>query len=169
MSIEMDFATLYAEDVETWAELQVDALRRLAATPGSWANIIDWENVIEEIESLASSQRREVKSLLEKAFLHVIKIVGDPDSLAVEQWKKEVQNFWRQAQDTAKPAMRSGIDMEEIWRRARKQASNALEVYDRELPEEPQSCPFTFDDVLDRDFDPLLSLRVLVIRRAAQP
>ena len=49
----MDFATLYAEDVETWAELQVDALRRLAATPGSWANIIDWENVLEEIESWA--------------------------------------------------------------------------------------------------------------------
>ena len=64
VSIEIDFATLYAEDVETWAELQVDALRRLAAAPASWANIIDWENVLEVIESLGSERRRAVEACL---------------------------------------------------------------------------------------------------------
>ena len=78
----MDFATLYAEDVETWAELQVAALRRLAATPGPWSNVIDWENVIEEIEDLGSEQRRAVESLLENAFAHAIKIAADPESLS---------------------------------------------------------------------------------------
>jgi hypothetical protein len=100
----MDFATLYAEDVETWAELQVDALRRLAATPGSWANIIDWENVLEEIESLGSEQRRAVESLLENALAHALKVVGDPNSLSTERWKKEIVNFLRQARKKIKPA-----------------------------------------------------------------
>ena len=63
----MDFATLYEDDVETWAELQVAALRRLAAIPGPWANTVDWENVIEEIEDLGSEKRTSVESLLENA------------------------------------------------------------------------------------------------------
>ena len=120
----MDFATLYAEDVETWAELQVDALRRLAATPGSWANIIDWENVLEEIESLGSEQRRAVESLLENALAHALKVVGDPNSLSTERWKKEIVNFLRQARKKIKPAMRSRIDIEEIWQDACEQASD---------------------------------------------
>jgi hypothetical protein len=62
----LDFATLYEDDIETWAELQVEALRRLAAMPGPWANKIDWENVIEEIEDVGSNQRRAVESLLEQ-------------------------------------------------------------------------------------------------------
>jgi glycosyltransferase involved in cell wall biosynthesis len=44
---------LYEADIAAWAEQQADALRRRAA------NEIDWENVAEEIESLARSDRRE--------------------------------------------------------------------------------------------------------------
>jgi Domain of unknown function DUF29 len=154
----VDFATLYAEDVETWAELQIEALRRLAAMPGPWANALDWENVIEEIEDLGSGQRRSVESLLVEAFAHILKIAADPESLSAEHWKNEVQNFWTQAQEAGKPAMRSRIDMEKIWRRACKLASDSLDAFDRTLPAVPRSCPYCFDDVLDREFDPLRSL-----------
>jgi len=164
----MDFATLYAEDVETWAELQVDALRRLAATPGSWANIIDWENVLEEIESLGSEQRRAVESLLENALAHALKVVGDPNSLSTERWKKEIVNFLRQARKKIKPAMRSRIDIEEIWQDACEQASDTLEAFDRTLPDVPQRCPFSFDDLLDADFDPLRHLPLLTVKRTSR-
>ena len=165
----MDFATLYAEDVETWAELQVDALRRLAATPGSWANIIDWENVLEEIESLGSEQRRAVESLLENALAHALKVVGDPNSLSTEQWKKEIARFLRQqARKKIKPAMRSRIDIEEIWQNACEQASDTLEAFDRTLPDVPQRCPFSFDDLLDADFDPLRDRRLLAAKRTSR-
>lgn len=165
----MDFAKLYDEDIETWAELQVAALRRLAAMPGPWANAIDWENVIEEIKDLGAERRRQVQSFLENAFAHILKIVGDPNSLSAEHWKKEIQTFWKQAHENAERSMRSRIDMDKIWQRACKQASNALEAFDRTLPEVPRSCPYSFDDVLDQDFDPLLHLRILGIRRTGQP
>lgn len=158
---------LYAEDVETWAEIQVAALRRLAATPGPWANAVDWENVVEEIESLGSEQRRAVESLLVEAFAHVLKLAADPESLSAEHWKKEVQDFWAQAQETAKPAMRSRVDMQKVWRRACKLASGSLEAFDRTLPEVPQSCPYSFDDVLDRDFDPIVDVPSQIIRGTA--
>jgi hypothetical protein len=156
----MDFATLYEEDVETWAELQVAALRRLATTPGPWANAIDWKNVIEEIEELGSDRRRAVESLLENAFAHALKIVADPESLSSEQWKKEVRLFLAQARAKISPAMRSRIDMDEIWRNACRQASNALEAFDRRMPETPQQCPYSFDDIVDSTFDLLVKLQI---------
>lgn len=47
---------LYDSDTYTWALRQADALRRRAAGE------IDWENVAEEIEDLARSDRRALRS-----------------------------------------------------------------------------------------------------------
>jgi hypothetical protein len=162
----MDFTTLYEEDVETWAELQVEALRRLAAMPGPWANAIDWENVIEEIEDLGSERRYAAESLLENALAHALKIVADPESLSTEQWGKEVRLFLNQAQAKFRPAMRSRIDMEKVWSNACERASHALEAFDRKLPELPRQCPFSFDDVTNGAFDPVADLRAMLVRKS---
>ena len=77
----MDAATLYDEDVLDWSERQVVELRRLAASP-DLTNAVDWENVIEEIESLGRRELKAVESLLENAFTHFLKILTDPESLS---------------------------------------------------------------------------------------
>jgi hypothetical protein len=158
----VDFASLYTEDIETWAEYHVAALRRLAAMPGPWANAIDWENVIEEIEDLGSEQRRAVESLLEKAFAHALKIVADPDSLSAEHWKKELTTFLDQARVKMKPSMQSRVDMDKIWQNACKQASNTLEAFDQTMPEVSQSCPWSFDEVMNGAVDSYMYLGLLV-------
>lgn len=154
----MDFATLYEEDRETWAEHQIAALRSLASVSGPWTNTIDWENIIEEIDGLGSDQRRAVESLLENAFAHQLKIVADPESLSAEHWKSEVATFLDQARSKIRPAMRSRIDMDTIWRNACRQASRALDAFDRAMPQVPQRCPCSFDDILTGRFDTLLYL-----------
>jgi hypothetical protein len=151
----MDFATLYDEDIETWAELQVAALRRLAARPGPWANVIDWENVIEEIDDLGSEKRESVESLVENALTHLIKILADPTSLSVVHWRREARSFLFQARAKAKRSMRSRIDMDDIWRKSVSGAANALEAYDRALPLGlADRSPFSFDELLGEDLDP---------------
>ncbi len=50
----MDQPTLYDDDIVTWADEQVAALRALAAR-SDLSNAVDWENVIEEIESVGRS------------------------------------------------------------------------------------------------------------------
>jgi hypothetical protein len=150
----MDFATLYEDDIETWAELQVAALRRLAEMPGPWANVIDWENVIEEIEDLGSEKRESVESLLENALVHLIKIVADPTSLSVVHWRREVRSFLLQARARAKRSMRPRIEMDDIWRKSVSGASNALEAYDHAIPLGLEDrSPFSFDDILYQDLD----------------
>src|SRR4051794_3737780 len=104
----MDFALLYDEDPETWSEVQVAILRRLAVTPEPGTNAIDWENVIEEVEDLGRAQRRAIEGLLENAFEHLLKIAADPSSFSAKQWKREVEVSLAQAQ--AKEARDAAAD-----------------------------------------------------------
>ncbi|WP_375462146.1 DUF29 domain-containing protein [uncultured Enterovirga sp.] len=159
----MDFATLYEEDIETWAEIQVAALRRLAAIPGPWSNVIDWENVIEEIDDL-SSDRKAAESLLRNAFAHLLKAAADPDSLAVRRWRVDTSDFLDQARVKLKNSMRQRLDLDRVWMDARDAATNSLKEYDRALPPDiPRSCPFSFDDI--RALDPDVDLTALLLRR----
>ena len=51
---------LYKDDILLWSEQQAELLRRLAA--GEHVNAqVDWENVVEEIESVGSEQRHRVE------------------------------------------------------------------------------------------------------------
>ncbi len=161
----MDFAALYTEDREAWAELQVAALRRLATTPGVWANTIDWENVIEEIQDVGSDQRRAVESLLTNALAHGLKIIADPDSLSAQQWSREVRFFLSQAQAKTRPAMRQRINLEEVWAEACRRAALALEAFDRAVPQLPPRCPLSFDDLLEGEFDLIAHLKAALARR----
>ena len=66
---------LYETDILKWSELQAALLRRLAA--GEHLNDqVDWGNVVEEIESVATEQVHAVASLLMQAMAHRLKAMG---------------------------------------------------------------------------------------------
>lgn len=71
---------LYDSDIAAWAEQQARALRRRAA------NEIDWENVAEEIEGVAASQKREVRSRLRVICEHLLKWRHSP--------RRRPQGWW---------------------------------------------------------------------------
>ena len=60
---------LYARDVVLWSERQAEALRRLRA--GERADGLDWDNLIEEVESLGRSETKSVRTLLVRALEHL--------------------------------------------------------------------------------------------------
>jgi hypothetical protein len=65
----------YESDILLWSERQAQLLRRLAA--GERVNdLVDWENVIEEVESVGSEQLHAVESLLLQALVHMLKAQG---------------------------------------------------------------------------------------------
>jgi hypothetical protein len=67
---------LYEKDFVLWAEEQAAALRD-AARAGT--NLpLDWENLAEEIDGLARSQRRELRSRLAVILEHLIKLEHSP-------------------------------------------------------------------------------------------
>jgi len=100
---------LYEEDVLLWSEQQAALLRRLAA--GERVNEqIDWENVIDEVESAGSEQLHAVESLLVQALTHMLKAEAWPLARAdVGHWHAEARRFRGDAAARFVPSMRQRI------------------------------------------------------------
>ena len=82
----------YETDVVAWSERQADLLRRMAA--GERVNDqVDWENVVEEIESVGQSQIDAVESLWTQAFLHDLKAEAWPLAIDVDKWRADARLF----------------------------------------------------------------------------
>ena len=79
-------SSLYDRDFYTWAVQQAAALRRRDISA------VDWENVIEEIESLARTEERSLKSQYARAMEHLLKLQyrGDEETEPVAGWESSV-------------------------------------------------------------------------------
>lgn len=159
---------LYWTDCYTWAMQQADALRRRDFAA------VDWDNVIEEIEGVARSERRSWTS-------HCATLVGH--MLKLEHWRiqnPEVGQTWINTILAARRHMRDTLDdnpglrsqQEEMlrtaWKRARRDAKADLAEYQtaaREGPEYkealrdwerdlPDSCPYGLAAIEDPEWWP---------------
>src|ERR1700722_17630447 len=98
-------SNLYDTDILVWSEHQTELLRRLAA--GERVNDqVDWENVVEEIESVGREQLHAVESLLFQAMSHMLKAEAWPQSRDVENWRGDARGFLAQARRRFAPSMR---------------------------------------------------------------
>jgi Domain of unknown function DUF29 len=148
----MGIRTLYDDDIVTWAEQQAAALRELAAKP-ELSNVVDWENLIEEVETLGRSEWGGVASQIRNALAHILKGFCDPGSLSRDAWSIETGNFLDQARDDYRPSMREKIDLDDLWRKAFRSASRELLTYKRRVPPGiPENCPFKLEEILAQSF-----------------
>jgi hypothetical protein len=136
---------LYDNDILLWSQRQAQLLRRLAA--GERVNDqVDWENVIEEVESVGSEQLHAVESLLVQALVHMLKAEGWPNSLDAPNWRAEAVPFRGDAADRYIPSMRQRIDLARLYRRALRALPETVDGRDP-LPVR-QDCPKTLDELL---------------------
>jgi hypothetical protein len=84
MAKALDQRSLYDQDYVAWLDEQVQHLRagRFAA--------LDLEHVVEELESLMSSERRELENRLEVLIQHLLKWDHQPDQRS-NRWRATVQ------------------------------------------------------------------------------
>jgi hypothetical protein len=138
----------YDADVLLWSERQADLLRRLAA--GERVNDqVDWENVIEEVESVGSEQLHAVQSLLRQALIQMLKADAWPVSRDAPTWRADAINFRADAADRFVPSMRQRIDLARIYRQAVRALPDMMD-YQRPRPV-PETCPVTLDELLAED------------------
>src|SRR5215471_2023805 len=101
---------LYGDDILLWSELQAKLLRRLAA--GERVNdLVDWANVIDEVESVGREQLHAVQSLLRQALIHMLKAEAWPLSRDAPTWRADAIHFCQQAADRFAPSMEQLIDV----------------------------------------------------------
>lgn len=136
---------LYDNDILEWSEQQSKLLRRMAT--GELVNDqVDWENVIDEVESVGSEQLHAVTSLLLQVLIHMLKTEGWPTSPEVPHWRAEAERFRADAIDRFAPSMRRRIDLDKIYSRALRAVPS---VIDSRPPQPlPQACPWALDELL---------------------
>jgi hypothetical protein len=135
----------YDEDVLEWSEHQARLLRQHAAGQGGNESP-DWENIIEEVESVGRSQLSAVRSLLVQALLHDLKCQAWPSSREVPHWRAEARGFRDDAAEAFTPFMRQRIDVDELYRRALSRLPESLD--DQRPVPVPEVCPVTLDEML---------------------
>lgn len=136
---------LYDNDILSWSERQAALLRRVAA--GEAPNETpDWENIVEEIESVGRSELHRTESLLIQALRHRLKIIAWPNSPEVPHWQEEAVILQMDAARAYQPAMKQRLDLAWIYRRARHRFPTHMDGQPpRQLPE---ICPMTLDELL---------------------
>ena len=142
---------LYDTDILEWSGQQAELLRRLAA--GERVNDqVDWDNVIEEVESVGSEQLHAVQSLLTQALIHMFKAEAWPTVRDAPNWRAEAIRFRGDAADRFSPSMRQKVDMARLYRRALRALPDTMDGL-APLPV-PDVCPVTLDEMLTESDQP---------------
>jgi hypothetical protein len=153
-------ATLYETDFYEWTLNQGAILRRLAAERSN--SELDLENLAEEVESMAGSDRRELGSRLRIILIHLVKLAycfyPDPR----QTWKDSVQAQRRSLEILFEqsPSLRrlAAEALERNWPKALDQADQ--ETIDLSMDVLPRANPFPIERVLDPTYIPEPPIRL---------
>jgi len=138
-------ADLYDDDILLWSKDQGELLRRLAA--GERVNdLVDWGNVVEEIEDVGRSSLRACRSHLLQVLLHELKAKAWPQSRDVPHWRSEARVARINAADAYAPSMRRHIDVADLYAKALEAMPESV---DGQPPGPvPRTCARTLDELL---------------------
>ncbi|CBN57462.1 MULTISPECIES: DUF29 domain-containing protein [Kamptonema] len=146
--LEIDRQNLYETDYLKWIETTVEKLRSQ-----DYSNV-DWENLIEEIESMGRSERRSLESNLIIVIMHLLKWQFQPE-LRTRSWKSSIFEHRRRIRNALEDSPSLKPYLEDIFAKC---YSNAVESASIEtgLPLEvlPKLCLYTSIEVLDSNFLP---------------
>ncbi len=128
--------SLYERDFAQWVEKTVHQLHT--------RNIenLDWENLIEEVESLGRSQRKAVRSFLLNLLENLLKRCYVPLTDCYRGWEIEIRNFRRELKQEFKDSPSLNSFAMEILAET---YQDALESLKEDYPNIvfPDGCPFT--------------------------
>lgn len=143
---------LYEQDVVLWSAEQAQALRAAQTARINTPSPIDWENVAEEIESLGTSQRSELKSRIAIILEHLLKLQTSPSVEPRNSWMDTIDvqrrdvGFLLESSPSLRREAASLIEKE--LPRARHDVRRKLARY-RERPlTDPELITYTEDQVL---------------------
>lgn len=145
----MTTTALYETDIHAWSQRQVELLRAEEFAE------VDWLHVIEEIESLGTSQRSELRNRLIILLMHLLKWQYQPE-LQSRSWAATITVQRDDLEILLKdnPSLRSRLPefIEEAYPRAIKRAVSETGLRKSTFPAE---CPYTPAEILDEEFWPL--------------
>jgi hypothetical protein len=136
------------EDFYGWAMANASLLKQ-----GKYQEV-DMEHIIEELESMGASEKREIRSRMTQLLKHLLKWKYQPD-LQCRSWRNSIRNQRLELADVIRdnPSLKSILDenIKEVYARALKDAAEETGIYKENFPPE---CPYTFEQIMDETFFP---------------
>jgi hypothetical protein len=140
--------THYDQDFYGWTQEQSQLLRA-----GRYHEV-DFEHLIEEIESMGARERRELKSRLIELLQHLLKWQFQPSHRG-RSWLLTIKDQRRMIPDHLRdnPSLKPSLDtlLEEAYSLARGKAADETDISEAVFPD---SCPWTLQQVMQTDFLP---------------
>lgn len=148
MTTQVNTQTLYETDFVLWLETTANLLKTRQLDQ------IDYDNLIEEIETMGRSERSALKSNLRVLLMHLLKWKYQP-SMRSNSWRSTIREHRKRIQEAFKDSpslMRTfdeGFDI--AYQDGRELASDETGLG---IDTFPQIFPFTVEQVLDSDYLP---------------
>ena len=144
----MEVIADYNKDFYAWLMKNADLLRQHKF------NEVDIEHVAEELESMGKSEKRELTSRLTVLLAHLLKWKFQP-ALRSRSWKNTILtqriDILELLEDSPSLHYELGERIAIAYEKARLSAEDETGIDKNNFPE---SCPFTFEQLLKRDFLP---------------
>ena len=147
---------LHHRDWYRWAREQADGLRRLAEERIN--TDLELGLIAEQIDEMAVSQRAALRSQLRRVIEHLLKLEYSPAAEPRRMWALSIRDARVKARDLLTTTLENETRaaLAEIHEDARDMAAEAMRAYDEDEAAAglPPACPYTFEQVLDRDWRP---------------
>lgn len=146
-----DPSSLYDRDFYLWLQTTAELLKERKL------ELVDFDNLIEEIESMGRSERKELKSRLTVLIEHLLKIQYWQEEKAnnARGWRQTIVEQRRQIEYLLEesPSLRGMVEevFSECYVNARKDILKKYELEAEMFPTEPA---FTLKDTLNADYIP---------------
>ncbi|PSF32646.1 DUF29 domain-containing protein [Aphanothece hegewaldii CCALA 016] len=143
--------TLYEKDFYLWLQTTAELLKNQRLDQ------IDWENLIEEIESMGRSERKEIKSRLIILLEHLLKLSywESEKEYNSRGWRNTIIEQRRQIELTLEdsPSLKTVLSESflDCYQKARMDTIQKTQLSSNLLPSEP---PFTLTEVLNPQYFP---------------
>ncbi|MGH2415203.1 MAG: DUF29 domain-containing protein [Microcystaceae cyanobacterium] len=149
-------STLYEQDFNLWTEQTVQQLKNRQLEH------LDWEHLIEEIESLGGSDKREIERRVTIILSHLLCLAfWIPEreieecsrgcKLTVREQRKQIQKLLKKS-PSLNPYLNSVFH--ECYQDAREEILYKSSLYWDSIALLPEDCPFTIDEILNLDYHP---------------
>lgn len=141
--------TLYDKDFYLWIQTTTEQLKRRKF------DAVDWDNLIEELETLGRSERDKLISSLKVLIAHLLKWQFQPEK-RTKSWEntifRERENIAEYLEDT--PSIQQFLSAE--WMAKAYNRGRRIVIKETELDEElfPKDCTYSLEQILDFEFLP---------------
>lgn len=138
----------YERDLFAWTQEQAALLRARRA------DLLDWDHLAEEIESLGGRDRRELKGRLRVVLVHLLKWQVQPTPRG-SSWRKTLRTQRLEIRDLLEQSPSLRRQVPDLVLQAYPDAlEGAAEQTRLGASNFPPACPYTPEQVLDLDFRP---------------